>query len=185
LKVYAFWDIGGTSSKSDATAIWLAQFVGSEIRVLDFYESVGQPFAAHINWLRDSGYERAVCVLPHDGVKHDTVYQITPAGFLGEAGFQVETVKNQGAGAALRRIDEVRRMFPSVRFNEATTKSGREALGWYHEKRDEVRGVGLGPDHDWSSHAADAFGLLAVYHATRPSEDTWGKPIRRNVGSVF
>ena len=185
LKVYAFWDIGGTSGKSDATAIWIVQFVGTEIRVLDYYESVGQPFDAHVNWLRDSGYEKAICVLPHDGVKHDTVFQITPMGFLGDAGFHVETVKNQGAGAAMRRVDEARRMFPSVRFNEATTKAGREALGWYHEKRDEVRGVGLGPDHDWSSHAADAFGLIAVYHAMRPSEDTWGKPLRRNVGSVF
>ena len=28
--------------------------------------------------------------------------------------------------------------------------------------RDEKRGVGLGPDHDWSSHGADAFGLMAI-----------------------
>jgi phage terminase large subunit len=47
-------------------------------------------------------------------------------------------------------------------FNEATTEPGRQALGFYHEKKDEVRNVGLGPDHDWSSHAADAFGLMAV-----------------------
>jgi phage terminase large subunit len=35
-------------------------------------------------------------------------------------------------------------------------------LGAYHEKIDETRDVGLGPEHDWSSHAADAFGLMAV-----------------------
>ena len=40
--------------------------------------------------------------------------------------------------------------------------AGREALGFYHEKRDEVRGVGLGPEHDWSSHGADSFGLMCV-----------------------
>jgi phage terminase large subunit len=29
-------------------------------------------------------------------------------------------------------------------------------------KKDEQRSIGLGPEHDWSSHAADAFGLMAV-----------------------
>jgi hypothetical protein len=31
---------------------------------------------------------------------------------------------------------------------------GRDALGYYHERQDEKRNVGLGPEHDWSSHAA-------------------------------
>jgi phage terminase large subunit len=35
-------------------------------------------------------------------------------------------------------------------------------LGYYHEKKDEQRHVGLGPEHDFSSHAADAFGLMAI-----------------------
>jgi hypothetical protein len=56
--------------------------------------------------------------------------------------------------------------FPSIWFNEATTKAGVEALGWYHEKRDEARNIGLGPEHDWSSHDADAFGLMCVVYET-------------------
>jgi phage terminase large subunit len=55
----AFWDIG----TRDATAIWVAQFVGSQIRVLDYYEAVGQPLGTHLNWLRDNGYGGALCVL--------------------------------------------------------------------------------------------------------------------------
>jgi phage terminase large subunit len=55
-------------------------------------------------------------------------------------------------------------------FNETTTDAGRTALGWYHEKMDEERNVGLGPDHDWSSHAADSFGLMCVcYEEPRSS----------------
>jgi phage terminase large subunit len=43
----------------------------------------------------------------------------------------------------------------------------REALGWYHERKsDDQREVGLGPEHDWSSHCADAFGLMAVAYET-------------------
>jgi phage terminase large subunit len=56
----------------------------------------------------------------------------------------------------------IMRIFPRVWFNEATTEAGRDALGYYHEKNDEARDVGLGPEHDWSSHCADAFGLMAV-----------------------
>ena len=41
---------------------------------------------------------------------------------------------------------------------QKTTEAGREALGYYHERRDENRNVGLRPEHSWASHAADAFG---------------------------
>jgi phage terminase large subunit len=71
-------------------------------------------------------------------------------------------VPNQGRGAAAARIEAVRRLFPSIWFDEESTAAGREALGWYHERRDDMRGIGLGPKHDWSSHAADAFGLMCV-----------------------
>jgi phage terminase large subunit len=184
-KVYACWDIGSSSRKADATSIWIVQFIGTEVRVLNYYEAVGQPFDAHIYWLRQNSYEDAICVLPHDGRKHDTVYQVTPEGYLHEAGFTVETVPNQGAGAALQRIDAARRMFPNVRFNAETTQGGRDALGWYHEKRDEKRGIGLGPEHDQSSHAADAWGLVAIFRqGILVTQDNWGTPIRRNLKGV-
>lgn len=182
---YAVWDIGATSGKSDAVSIWVVQFIGDEVRVLDYYEAVGQDFPTHVNWLRSNGYEKATCILPHDGVKHDTVYDVTPEGFLRKAGFSVEIVPNQGRGAAALRIDAVRNMFPQVRFNDEETKGGREALGWYHERIDEKRGIGLGPDHDWSSHAADSFGLVAVYRERVKAASGWGNgPLRRNLKGI-
>ena len=158
----AFFDIGGTGAKADAVAIWIAQFVGREIRVLDYYEAVGQPLATHVAWLREKGYGKASIWLPHDGSTQDKVHDVSYESFLRSAGFSVEVVPNQGKGAAAQRIEAARRRFPSIWFNEATTTPGIEALGWYHEKRDEARNVGLGPEHDWSSHGADAFGLMCV-----------------------
>ena len=184
VKLHAVWDIGGTSKKSDATAIWIVQYIGEEIRLIDYYEAVGQPFESHVNWLRSKGYEDALCILPHDGRKHDMVYKVTPEGFLHDAGFTVESIPNQGAGAVLSRIEAARRMFPSCRFHDENTKGGREALGWYHEKRDEARGLGLGPEHDWASHGADAFGLVAIYRQGIGQTDTWDTPIRRNLAGV-
>lgn len=170
----AFFDIGGTGARADATAIWVAQFVDREVRVLDYYEAQGQPLATHVGWLRSRGYKDAEIYLPHDGASHDKVYSASYEGALQEAGFSVNVIPNQGTGAAKMRIEAVRRLFPSIWFNEETTRGGIEALGWYHEKRDDVREIGLGPNHDWSSHAADAFGLMCVVYE-KPTEYDYRK----------
>ncbi|MBS4048101.1 MAG: PBSX family phage terminase large subunit [Alphaproteobacteria bacterium] len=158
LGIKAFWDIG----VRDATAIWVAQFSGQSIKVLDYYEASGQPLGAHLEWLRSKGYGNALCVLPHDGAKADAITAVRFEDHIRAAGFQVQTVANQGKGAAMKRIEAARRLFPRIWFDERRTEGGRLALGWYHERKDEARGVGLGPEHDWASHAADAFGLLCV-----------------------
>jgi phage terminase large subunit len=167
----AYFDIGGTGAKADAVAIWIAQFVGKEIRVLDHYEAVGQPLAAHVQWLRDRGYSKANIWLPHDGDTNDKVHDVSYASALRDAGFSVEVIPNQGKGAAAARIEAARRRFPSVWFNEETTQGGLDALGWYHEKRDDARNIGLGPEHDWSSHSADAFGLMCVAYEEPTKKD--------------
>lgn len=158
----AFFDIGGTGARADAVAIWICQFIAREIRVVNYYEAVGQPLAAHVAWLRSSGYGSCQIVLPHDGDTNDRVHDVSYKSALQDAGFEVEVIKNQGTGAASKRIEAVRRIFPMCWFNEATTGPGIDALGWYHEKRDADRNIGLGPEHDWSSHGADAFGLMAI-----------------------
>lgn len=163
MTVRAFWDIGGTGLRADARSIWIAQFIGREIRVLDYHESVGQPLAHDVEWLRANKYDTALCVLPHDGAANDKVYDVSYESALRAAGFKVVVVPNQGKGAALMRVEAARRLFPAIWFNAATTEAGRDALGWYHEKKsDDDRNIGLGPEHDWSSHAADGFGLMCV-----------------------
>lgn len=178
MTLMAFVDIGGTGARADAFTIWIAQFIGREIRVLDYYEAVGQPAEAHLNWLRGRGYtsDRCQIWLPHDGKTQDKVHDASYEGFFRQAGYKVSVVKNQGRGAASMRIEAARRLFPSMWFNEAKTEGGRAALGWYHEKRDEARGIGLGPDHDWSSHAADSFGLMCVaYEEPKKPTAEWDK----------
>jgi phage terminase large subunit len=164
MTIRLFVDIGGTGAKADAFAMWPAQFIGREVRTRDYYEAVGQPLATHLNWLRSKGYgpDRAQFWLPHDGATHDKVFATSYESALREAGYTVTVVPNQGKGAAAARVEAGRRLFPQVWFDEDTTTGGRDALGWYHEKKDEARNIGLGPEHDWSSHGADAFGLMAV-----------------------
>ena len=174
-------DIGGTGARADAFTIWACQFIGKEIRVLDYYEAVGQPLAAHLNWCRSKGYtpDRSQFWLPHDGSSNDKVYDVSYESALRGAGYKVTVVPNQGKGAAAARIEAARRLFPSIWFNAETTEGGRAALGWYHEKKHEVHNIGLGPEHDWASHGADAFGLMCVVYeepkiARRPKSPSFG-----------
>lgn len=153
----AYWDIG----VRDATAIWVVQQKGYELRFVDHYEVSGQDLSAHLNWLRDNGHGDAEQVLPHDGAKADALTATRYEDHIRSAGFTVRTVPNQGKGAAMKRIEAARRLFGQMWFDEGKCPKGLKALGWYHEKQNEG-GYGIGPNHDWSSHSADAFGLAAI-----------------------
>jgi phage terminase large subunit len=170
LPVKAFFDIGGAGHSSDAMAIWIAQFVGREIRLLDYIEGVGQPLGYYATELRRRSWKDAIIHLPHDGVAHNNISGKRYIDHWIEAGFECATpIKNGGAGAAMMRIEAARRIFPRCWFDEKKTEAGRDALGYFHERKDENRNVGLGPEHDWSSHAADPFGYLAIAYEEPPA----------------
>lgn len=176
----AFCDIGGTGQKADAFTIWVAQFIGRELRALRYYEAVGQPASAHMDWLRTHGFVggNTTIWLPHDGDKQDAVFDVSYRKAFEQAGYPVEVVPNQGKGAAMLRVRSAQRVWPSIYMDEEGCSSGLEAVGWYHEKRDENREIGLGPEHDWSSHGADSFGLMCVVYEAVGSVSTIAKPIQ-------
>lgn len=178
LPIRAFHDIGGSGGNADAYTIWIVQWVGQEIRILNYYEAVGQVLAFHVNWMRSNGYEAAINYLPHDGVNENNITGKRYEDHWRDAGFNVEPpVKNQGKGAAGMRIEAVRRLGPKMWWNETTTEAGREAIGFYHEKKDEARNVGLGPEHDWSSHAADSLGLMAICYEEPGRAANFNRPL--------
>lgn len=186
IRVRVYCDLGGTGAKADAFSMWPAQFVGKQIRTRDYYEAVGQPLATHIGYLHSKGYgpERADIYLPHDGATNDRIYDVSFESAFRSAGYNVTVIPNQGKGAARMRIEAGRRVFPSIWFDEQSTEAGREALGWYHEKKSEDdRDVGLGPEHDWSSHGADAFGLMCVAYED-PSRAGSAAHLKRKISRV-
>lgn len=177
LPVRAYFDIGGAGATADAMAIWICQFVAREIHVLDYIEGAGQVLGYYLDELRRKGWGRAQCVLPHDGINANSITGKRYVDHLREAGFDcLDPIPNQGRGAAMMRVEAARRLFPRIWFNEATTESGRDALAYYHERKDERRNIGLGPEHDWSSHAADAFGLMCVAYEEPTNDKAWTAP---------
>jgi phage terminase large subunit len=176
----AFCDIGGTGAKADAFAMWVAQFIGKEIRAgllrgcrpaAGNASGVDAREGLHARQVRSSGCRTMARRMTR---------------CLGAALYDVTVVPNQGKGAAKQRIETGRRKFPAMWFNEGTVGPGLEALGWYHEKKDEARGIGLGPEHDWSSHGGDSFGLMAIC-ADRIFSETvgdWGRKIQYDARGI-
>jgi len=138
------------------------QFIGGRVHCVDYYEASGQPLATHLSWLRENGYEKAICILPHDGANVNHISAERFIDHIRGAGFRAEVIANQGKGAAMQRVEAARRMFPNVYIDPEHCAGGLEAISAYHEKKDDKRGIGLGPDHDWSSHGSDAFGMIAL-----------------------
>jgi phage terminase large subunit len=180
MQIRTFWDLG----RRDHTAIWIAQWANQRLNVIDFMEGAGQSPGYYFEELRARGYRGAMTYLPHDGSR------VGPENAAGrsyedqsrDAGFDAVVIRNQGPSAAMLRVDAGRRLFNRISFDERKTEAGRAALGWYHEKKDEKREIGLGPEHDWSSHAADAFGLMCVAYEEPQKEAESASPLRANGG---
>lgn len=183
-KVYSVHDIGGAGRRADAYTIWVFQILNGQIKWLNYHEAQGQSVEFHIRWMRKHGYEDCYIFLPHDGANKDALSQSWQDHWE-EADFDVECVPNQGAGAALDRVTSTRLLFDRMYFDEPKCQAGIEAISFYHEKIDEEREVGLGPDHDWSSHGADAFGMIGViFNDIAGARKTGGKLNIPNIGAV-
>ena len=81
-EVHAAFDLG----IGDATAVWLAQFIGREIRLIDYIENSGVALDWYARALRERPYLYAPLILPHDakvlewGSGRTRVEQMTAAG---------------------------------------------------------------------------------------------------------
>lgn len=156
-------DIGGTGAKADNFVIWASQTIDQRVNFINHYEAQGQTGAAHLAWMREQGYtpDRTVVYLPHDGEQQEKTIDASYKKLFEDSGYKVEIIPNQGKGAAKQRVEAMRNQFHRFWFDDKC-EGGLKALAWYHEKKDLVRNIGLGPDHDWSSHSFDAAGMRAV-----------------------
>jgi hypothetical protein len=157
--VETYWDLG----IDDCTAIWFVQFVGREIRIIDYLEDNGQGLDFYADELIKRGYKYAKHHLPHDGGHR----QFTNDGaksieqMLNELTIR-PTVVQERTSDVYADIGKVRGILPRCLFDADKTKDGLKALKNYRREYDEQRQTyKTSPLHDWSSHGADAFRLLA------------------------
>lgn len=159
IPVVTAFDLG----MNDSTSIVFAQFVGSEIRVIDFYENSQMPLDHYVqvlrDWAHEKGYNYGTAILPHDAKVRE----------LGTGKSRIEILQNLGIHDAVvcpqLRVDDgiasVRMAFNRCYFHEKNTKRLLKCLRHYHsEWVEKARTFRPRPEHDWSSHAADAFRYL-------------------------
>ena len=174
--VVTAWDLG----IGDSTSIWFAQYVGQEIRVIDYYENSGVGLDHYAKELSSKNYHYMDHILPHD-------VQVKE---LGTGKSRLETLHNLGIQdvtiapklAIEDGIQAARSMLNRCWFDEEKCNRGIEALRQYRREFDEKNKTWRGrPLHDWTSHGADAWRYLAVGKQT---ETNWGEPIRRNLRGI-
>jgi len=154
--VHIFWDLG----RADKTAIWFCQLAPFEYRVIDYMEGVGKHIGEYIVDLQAKRYAYGDCWLPHDANNELLAAERTVAQQLRTAGFKTRTVPKTSVDT---RIEAARLVLPLCYFDERKTEMGMDALRNYRYRVDEeTKQFSNEPMHDWASHAADAFGYMAI-----------------------
>lgn len=165
-EVHAAFDLG----IGDSTAIWLAQFVGREIRLIDYIENKGEALSWYGRELRSRPYIYAPLILPHDAEARELGTGKSRSEMLEAMGFKYRIIPRLDVQDG---IETVRRMLPRTWIDAAKCADGLACLKDYREKIDPKRRVSLGPLHDWSSHGADALRyLMTAYEEPRISART-------------
>ena len=166
-----------------STAIWFAQFIGTEVHLVDYYEASGVGLDHYVKVLQDKGYIYDQYIFPHDIRVRE----------LGSGKSRLEILEGMGIHADKTEIAPqlliedgiqlVRTMLDKCYFDEEKCEKGIDCLLNYSKKWDDSGGTWrMRPDHNWASHGADAFRYLAVGY--QPYNESWDKPIRRNIKGV-
>jgi hypothetical protein len=177
---YTFHDLG----ISDYGCVWLIQFVGRDILLLDYYSNEGQGAAHYVQWIRDKEREHKVSVrtvfLPHDADKRAVGTGKTYRSDIVAAGIpdnQIRVVpRTPDIWLGINSVRSLlKRMFiHSVNCARElktamgqTIPSGIQCLDFYRKKVTQSTGGGgifEDPVHDIYSNGADALRTMGEAH---------------------
>lgn len=160
--VHTFWDLG----VGDATSIVFAQKIAKEYRIIDYLENMGKGLEFYVGELLRRNYLYGYHILPHDAMARELGSGLTRLEMLNNF------ARNRNLGGRINVLEKVkfddgvnavRMVLSQCWFDETKTNSLVTALKHYQKKWDEKNQVfSDGPNHDWSSHGADAFRYFAL-----------------------
>jgi hypothetical protein len=154
------WDLGSPRN----TAVWYWQVVGREIRVVDYDAGFEGTLTERAAMMLGKGYNYGRHYLPHDALQTERSGS-TFAAALTEAGLSNLVCVPRCASVWIG-INHAIEMMPAIAWRTTpAVEKGLEALAAY---RQHIEGTGAlarnEPVHDWASHPADAFRVLAEAH---------------------
>jgi len=162
--VHTAWDLG----YRDDTSVWWYQVIRGEIHVIDFYSVSGANIEELAKVIEDRGYKYGKHYLPHDAKAKtlasggkSIIEQLAQHLGLGTLSIVPDLSVQDG-------IQAVRKMLPKVWF-DTKCYEGIEALKQYQREYDEdKKAFRQTPRHDWTSHPADAFRMMAISWRNEP-----------------
>jgi len=169
--VQTFWDLG----RRDKTAIWFAQQIGFEYRLIDYYENRGQALAHYLKELKSKPYVYGETWLPHDA-EHDLLAsELTIEQQVKAHGFDVRITPNI---RVVDGIEAARSVFSKCYFDQDRCADGITNLRRYRYDVNPDTGLySKTPLHDEASHGADAFRYFAVAMQEADEKRTSDTPV--------
>ena len=167
--VETWWDLG----IGDSTAIWFAQRVNNEVRLIDYYETNGESLAYYVSKLNEKPYNYGAHIAPHDIVTRELGTGKSRLEVAAELGLNFEVAPKLEVDHG---IESVRNTLPNCWFDRIRCKQGIESLKQYKKVFDDKNQVFKNkPHHNWASHGSDAFRYGCVGEA--PERSDWAKDI--------
>lgn len=154
--VHTSWDLG---SPANTRTVYF-QCVGREIHLIDHDTGLDYEPAERVAWMKSKGYYFGTHYFPHD------------AGAQEKSGKNFEQQMKEAGLEGIRIIPRCREVWPGINkaaellprmvFHKDKCAKLLESLENYHTKEERTSGHQTSiPVHDWASHDADAFRMLA------------------------
>lgn len=153
----------------DPTSLWFFQYVGKEIRVIDYYENNNVPINHYAKVVNAKPYAYTKHFLPHDAGSRSKQTGVNYAEMARQCGWLPNEVLPRVD--ILPGIDLTRGVLSRCWF-DVKTKNGFDGLKAYKWRKNEKQSTEQKPVyfdepiHDWASHPSDGFRYLA-YVVTR------------------
>lgn len=155
--VFTGWDLG----IDDATAVWFAQIVGREVRIIDYIESRGRALIDTAKEVLGRPYVYSDHYLPHDVDTREMTIAKTRKETLESVGLR--PIRSGSRLPVQDGINAARLLLARCVFDEKKTEKGVNALREYRvDYDDKNKTPRKTPLHNWASHPADAFREMAV-----------------------
>ena len=178
--VHTAWDLG----RRDDTAIWFYQRAKGALHIIDYYAISGADVADLAAVIHDKPYFYGEHYLPHDArMKTLAANGRSIVEQLHSMNVKGQIVPEIGVQNG---IQAARAMFPLCYFDRVKCESGLDSLRNYQREWDaDKRSFRETPRHDWTSHASDAFRMMAVAWRDDPNASKIARPPRGIENATF
>lgn len=165
--VHTYWDLG----KANKTAIWFAQYVGMQWRILHCIVGFGKDLEDYIAEIQSLPYTYGTHYLPHDARQDRLGMQRSVEDQVRQALGNVEVVER--VSHKINAIEAAKEIMQLCHFHKTNCADGLYNMRRYAYKVREDGSVAQEPDHQYSD-APDAFMTFAmsaqpdIIHDDRP-----------------